>query len=145
MQFWPDPQVFTPARRLTGRRWSPRARQTAFLVPGLSLTIEDRRDDTDLRTETLRYRGGIGEFVDHLSQGDPVTAVIRLTGQGHFHETVPVLDKKGHLTSKEVERTLDVDVAMRWSSDYETRVQSFVSIIATPRAAPTSQASTGRW
>ena len=133
VRFWPDPQVFTPGATFD---WAPlvtRARQTAFLVPGLSLTIEDRRDDTDLRTETLRYRGGIGEFVDHLSQGDPVTAVIRLTGQGHFHETVPVLDKKGHLTSKEVERTLDVDVAMRWSSDYETRVQSFVNIIATPK------------
>ena len=30
---------------------------------------------------------------------------------GHFHETVPVLDDKGHMTPQEVQRELHVDVA----------------------------------
>ena len=45
---------------------------------------------------TFRFRGGIAEFVDYLTVGDAVTGTIRLTGVGHFHETVPVLDGKGH-------------------------------------------------
>ncbi len=138
VRFWPDPQVFTPGSGFDTDALLARARQTAFLVPGLALTIRDERNtepngDGEVVEETFRFRGGIGEYVDFLTSGDALTGVIRLTGQGHFHETVPVLDGKGHLASKEVERTLDVDVAMRWSNDYETRVQSFVNIIATPK------------
>lgn len=83
--------------------------------------------------ESFRFRGGLSEFVDYLSKGDPITGVIRLTGVGHFHETVPVLDAKGHLSSQEVERELGVDIAMRWTSDYDASVSSFVNIIATPK------------
>ncbi|MCB9412749.1 MAG: type IIA DNA topoisomerase subunit B [Actinobacteria bacterium] len=138
VRFWPDPQVFTPGAGFDIDALLARARQTAFLVPGLSLTIRDERllessPTDDPIEETFRFAGGIGEYVDFLSRGEAVTGVIRLTGQGHFHETVPVLDGKGHLASKEVERTLDVDVALRWSNDYDTRMQSFVNIIATPK------------
>jgi DNA gyrase subunit B len=62
-----------------------------------------------------------------------VTPVLRLVGAGHFTETVPVLDDKGHMTPQEVSRELGVDVAMRWSAHYETDVRSFVNIIATPK------------
>ena len=40
----------------------------------------------------------------------------------------------------DVERDLDIDVALRWEP-YDTRMQSFVNIIATPKAAPISPAS----
>lgn len=133
VRFWPDSQVFTDGTDFGWTELRARARQTAFLVPGLTLVIKDLRDTTDIREETFRFRGGIGEFVDHLVTGDAVTGVIRLTGEGHFHETVPVLDNKGQLTSQEVERRLDVDVAMCWANDYESKVQSFVNIIATPK------------
>ena len=48
-------------------------------------------------------------------------------------ETVPVLDDKGHLNPKEVERELKVDIALRWNAGYDTDVRSFVNIIATPK------------
>ena len=136
VRFWPDPQVFTPGASFDTDALIARARQTAFLVPGLAITIADHREvegEGEPISETFRFRGGIGEYVDYLTSGDAITSVIRLTGQGHFRETVPVLDGKGHMSSKEVERTLDVDVALRWSNDYEARVQSFVNIIATPK------------
>jgi DNA gyrase subunit B len=136
VRFWPDPQVFTPGARFDTAALFARARQTAFLVPGLAITIADHRDaegEGEAVAETFRFRGGIGEYVDYLTRGDAITSVIRLIGQGHFHETVPVLDGKGHMASKDVERTLDVDVALRWSNDYDARVQSFVNIIATPK------------
>ena len=53
-------------------------------------------------------------------------------GSGHFHETVPVLDAKGHMHSQEVERELGVDIALRWNDNYDTTVKSFVNVIATP-------------
>ena len=39
----------------------------------------------------------------------------------------------GHLTSQEVERECEVDLALRWGTGYETEVRTFVNIIATPK------------
>jgi DNA gyrase subunit B len=81
----------------------------------------------------FRFIGGIGEFCTHLSRGEPVTDVLRLIGSGQFTETVPVLDEAGHLTPTEVERQLDVDIALRWDNGYDTTVRSFVNVIATSK------------
>jgi len=45
---------------------------------------------------------------------------------------VPVLDDRGHMTPTEVERELEVDVAVQWTSGYDTATRSFVNVIATP-------------
>ena len=43
-----------------------------------------------------------------------------------------MLDDRGHMTPTEVERTLDVDVAVQWNTGYDTITRSFVNVIATP-------------
>ncbi|MFM7873549.1 MAG: DNA topoisomerase IV subunit B, partial [Actinomycetota bacterium] len=68
-----------------------------------------------------------------IQTDEPVGEVIRLAGKGHYQETVPVLDEKGHLEPREVERDMDVDIAVKWGNGYETNIRSFVNIIATPK------------
>jgi DNA gyrase subunit B len=85
------------------------------------------------RTAEFRFVGGISEFCAHLSRGEPVTDVVRLTGSGQFTETVPVLDDVGHLTPTDVDRQLDVDIALRWDAGYASTVLSFVNVIATSK------------
>ncbi|HXL17409.1 MAG TPA: toprim domain-containing protein, partial [Streptosporangiaceae bacterium] len=116
-----------------------RARQTAYLVPGLSITVTDDRpardgaDDGLPRTVEFHFGGGISEFCAELSTGQPVTDVLRLTGSGRFTETIPVLDDLGHMTPTDVERELEVDIALRWDSGYDAVIRSFVNVIATPK------------
>jgi len=81
----------------------------------------------------FRFDGGISEFCAHLSPGEPVSDVVRLTGSGQFTETVPVLDGQGHLVPTDVERELEVDVALRWDTGYASVTRSFVNVIATPK------------
>jgi DNA gyrase subunit B len=137
IRFWPDRQIFVPGAKLDYDLLIERARQTAYLVPGLNITISDNRTESGgespLRTVEFSFAGGISEFCAHLSTGAPVTDVLRLTGSGQFTETVPVLDDLGHLTPTEVERELEVDVALRWDSGYDTVTRSFVNVIATPK------------
>jgi len=85
------------------------------------------------RSAEFRFDGGISEFCAHLSAGEPVTDVLRITGNGQFTETIPVLDEAGHLTPTEVERQLDVDAALRWDAGYDTTVRSFVNVIETAK------------
>ncbi|MDT9105900.1 hypothetical protein RSW49_23485, partial [Escherichia coli] len=52
---------------------------------------------------------------------------------GTFKETVPVLNSSGHLESQEVEREVGVDIALRWGTGYDTKLKSFVNVVATPQ------------
>ncbi|TEX50501.1 MAG: DNA topoisomerase IV subunit B [Actinomycetales bacterium mxb001] len=131
VRWWADPQVFTKDAEYDVQALRDRLIQTSFLVPGLTVTMRDLRAGQDV--ESFTHKGGVTEYVEHLAAGDPVTGVIRLHGAGHFHETVPVLDAQGHMTSQEVERELTVDIALRWMSGYDTDVRSFVNVIATPK------------
>ena len=133
VRWWADRQVFTKDADYDREALRERAMQSTFLVPGLSITIRDHRDPGDVFEETFQHKGGIAEYIDYLSPGEPVTSVIRLSGTGHFHETVPVLDAKGHMTPEEVERELGVEIALRWDGGYDTTVRSFVNVIATPK------------
>lgn len=141
VRYWADPQIFLKDADFTYGALIDRARQTAFLVPGLAIRVTDNRgiarDETgeiiESRAEEFRFDGGISEFVDHLAHDEALTDTWRLTGSETFKETVPVLDDQGHMVSTEVEREVGVDIALRWGRDYETRVKSFVNIIATPK------------
>ncbi len=174
IRFWPDPQVFVRDSGWSFDALRQRARQTAYLVPGLAIRIRDERppgDDLPAglagagltlsevagagadsagpggkaaakqrpgatagdREEEFRFDGGISEFCADLSLGEPLTDVVRLAGSGSFTETIPVLDEKGHMTPADVDRELTVDVALRWSTGYDTVTRSFVNVIATPK------------
>ena len=150
VRYWADPEIFLASAAFSYEELVERARQTAFLVPGLTISLVDEREGAagenaegegdegqapheGPRTETFRFDGGTVDFVDFLAPDSAVTATMRLTGEGTFAEKVPVLDaESGHLVSREVERAVAVDVALRWGKDYETRVESFVNIIRTP-------------
>ncbi|HEX8489036.1 MAG TPA: DNA topoisomerase IV subunit B [Propionibacteriaceae bacterium] len=130
--YWPDRQIFLEKAQLSLTDLEGRARQTSFLVPGLALHIHDRRgpEPTD---QTFLHDGGIAEFCEYLAKDRSVTDVIRLQGHDRFTETVPMLDAAGHMTATDVERELDIDIAVRWGEGYDALVQSYVNIIATPK------------
>ncbi|WP_371479267.1 type IIA DNA topoisomerase subunit B [Kitasatospora sp. NBC_00315] len=135
IRYWADRQIFLKEARISLEGLHSRARQTAFLVPGLTIVVRDERltESEKVEESTFRYDGGIGEFCEFLAPDKPVCDVLRLRGEGTFKETVPVLDELGHMTPTEVTRTLGVDIALRWGAGYDTTLRSFVNIIATPK------------
>ena len=133
IRYWADRQIFDKSAEFDLDALRERARQTAFLVPGLAIRLHDQRCSDTAAPEIFQFAGGIASYCEHLAKDEPVTGIVRLSGVGHFHETVPVLDDKGHLTPQEVERELKVDIAMRWGTGYDSDVRSFVNIIATPK------------
>ncbi len=188
IRFWPDRQVFIKDAKFSFDALTERARQTAYLVPGLTISIREepagspnghqvspnghqaepaspnghqaepaspnghqaepaspnghqaepasldgrQAEPARVKQAVFRFDGGISEFCAHLGSGEPVTDVLRLTGSGSFTETIPVLDDRGHMTPTEVEREMQVDVAVQWGSGYDGVVRSFVNVIATP-------------
>ncbi len=132
IRYWADSQIFTKGAEFQAEDLIGRARQTAFLVPGISISIDDRRS-ADAEKTTFSYSGGISEFVDFLAPDAALTETWRLTGDGHFTETVPVLSDTGAMMPTELRRDCHVDIALRWGTGYDTVMRSFVNIIATPK------------
>ena len=157
VRYWADRQIFTKDAAFQLGELETRARQTAFLVPGLELVVRDERPspnapaiapaEDDRPTEAAAgaietsylYEGGISEFVEYLASDAPVTDTWRIQGSGTFTETVPVLQPDGHMKATEVQRECEVDIALRWGTGYETVVRSFVNIIATPKGGTHQQ------
>jgi len=145
IRYWADHQIFTKDAAFQLNDLVTRARQTAFLVPGLELVIRDERAANGSEVEgqpietSYRYDGGISEFVEYLANDAPVTDTWRIQGEGTFKETVPVLQADGHMIATEVERVCAVDIAMRWGTGYDTTTRSFVNIIATPKGGTHQQ------
>ncbi|MGW6907367.1 DNA gyrase/topoisomerase IV subunit B [Streptomyces sp. NPDC054940] len=136
VRYWADRQIFLKDAKLSLENLHQRARQTAFLVPGLTIVVRDEfglGEGGSKGEESFRFDGGISEFCEYLAADKPVCDVLRFGGQGTFKETVPVLDEHGQMTPTQVTRELDVDVAMRWGTGYDTTLKSFVNIIATPK------------
>ena len=132
IKWWFDKQIFLKEAELVIEDIYARARQTSYLVPGLTLVVKDNRTKTKT-SETFFHKGGISEFCTFLRPDDPVGEVIRVSGSGPYTENVPVLDEKGHMTPTEVEREMGVDIAMQWGNGYDATISSFVNIISTPK------------
>jgi len=132
IKWWADKQIFLKDAEYVLEEIYERARQTSYLVPGLTLVINDNRGKGQ-QSETFFHKGGISEYCSFIQSDEPIGEVIRLTGSGHYQETVPVLDSAGQMNPTEVERDMNVDIAMRWGNGYETTMRSFVNIITTPK------------
>ncbi|MBU6264587.1 MAG: type IIA DNA topoisomerase subunit B [Actinomycetales bacterium] len=138
VRYWADQQIFTPGASFQTEDLDSRARQTAFLVPGLEMKISDERGPEVLES-SFKFSGGISEFAEFLAPDTAVTDIWRLSGEGNFTETVPVLGPDGNMALTEVERSCGVDIALRWGTGYETEMQSFVNIISTPKGGTHQQ------
>jgi DNA gyrase subunit B len=138
IRYWADRQIFTKDAAFQLDELETRARQTAFLVPGLRIVVRDERGGESVET-VYQYEGGISEFAEFLAADTPITDTWRLQGVGTFTETVPVLQATGAMVATEVERECTVDIAVRWGTGYETITRSFVNIIATPKGGTHQQ------
>ncbi len=132
VRYWTDPQIFIKDARFEFEDLLGRARQTAFLVSGLSLAVRDERGG-EPQEHRFKFDGGLTEFAEYLAKDSALTNTWRITGEGDYTETVPVLDESGNMVSREVNRTCGVEVALRWGTGYDSDLKSFVNIIATPK------------
>lgn len=84
------------------------------------------------RTVEFLHTGGVKDFVDFLSKGEPISDIWRIQGEGTYKEETQAVGEGGELHAQEIERTCSVDIALRWVNGYDTTIMSFVNIVETP-------------
>ncbi len=68
VRFKADPTVFTETTEYDYETLQKRLREQAFLNAGLKVTLTDRRDEENVKSEEFCYEGGISSFVEFLNK-----------------------------------------------------------------------------
>lgn len=84
------------------------------------------------RVQEFLHEGGVVDFVDYLSHGEPVSDIWHIEGDSTYEEETQRVDAEGDLHAEMIRRTCHVDIALRWVNDYETVMRSFVNVVETP-------------
>jgi DNA gyrase subunit B len=113
VRFYPDETIFKETRTFSRDILAKRLQELAFLNPGVSITIiDDRIEDT----QTFEYEGGLKSFVKHLNQD-----------KNSLHaEPIYFSGSKDSISG-----SLEVDIALQWTSSYKENIIGFVNNIKT--------------
>ncbi len=107
--FKPDKKIFTT----TDFKFDTvceRAREEAFLLSGISISVIDKRGKKEVR-ETFCYDDGLKSFLEYLHEDRNVLmAPVKFSGES---------------------QTIKVDVAFQYTDDYQENTYSFVNLVRT--------------
>jgi DNA gyrase subunit B len=106
MSFKPDPTIFS-VTEFQFDILASRLRELSFLNAGFLITLTDERDGG--REETFQYKGGIGEFVEHLNKAkEPV------------HDKVISIVAE-HLTDGAA-APIGIELSLQWNASYQEQI-----------------------
>ena len=127
--------VTADAASAVGESDSAQTRGDEDLALNEAETIADGAFGTQVdhpRVAEFLHNGGVKDFVDYLSKGEPVSDIWRIQGEGTYEEETQAVGANGELHAEKITRTCGVDIALRWVNGYDTVMRSFVNIIETP-------------
>lgn len=131
IRFWPDFAVFLPESKFLVEDIKFRARSTAFLVHGLSITVNDLRDPLHSVEDVYCFPGGIQDMLPTLTSHNFITKPLHIKTEGSFDEVSTVMNSQGQMGQAEVTRNVGIDFAFAYTGDEETAFKSYVNIINT--------------
>ena len=108
--FKPDPEIFKNATSFNFDTLSERLQESAFLLQGLKITLDDQRKGKE-RSEIYHYEEGIKAFVSYVNEGKEVLHDVALF-QGTANE-------------------IEVDVSFQYNDQYSESLMSFVNNVRT--------------
>ncbi len=108
--FKPDSEIFKNATSFNFDTLSERLQESAFLLQGLKITLDDQRNGKE-RSEIYHYEEGIKAFVSYVNEGKEVLHDVALF-QGTANE-------------------IEVDVSFQYNDQYSESIMSFVNNVRT--------------
>lgn len=115
VKFKADPQIFTESTVYDYDILLTRLREQAFLNAGIKIVFSDKRDESNIVSETLHYEGGIREFVEHIHKTRGVD---------------PISDKVIYFQG--MQGDMFAEIALQYNDTYNDVILSFANNIHTP-------------
>ena len=115
VRFKADPQIFTESTVYDYDILLTRLREQAFLNAGIKIVFSDKRDESNIISETLHYEGGIREFVEHIHKTRGVD---------------PISDRVIYFQG--MQGDMFCEIALQYNDTYNDVILSFANNIHTP-------------
>lgn len=140
VKLWLNNSVFSSNYPINTLDISERLRGTAFLVPQLTIHIQDdvnKIEDPETgklisRNDTYHIEGGLPELVKANTAGSILGDVFSFdTETSYVEKNVPVLQKNGKVINKDVDRELPIHIAFAWQNNFDYNIESYVNTIRT--------------
>lgn len=114
VRFKPDPDIFTDTTTYDYDTLLFRLREQAFLNAGIRILLSDKRSDMPARSDELHFEGGIKSYVEYLLEKSKKDRLI--------NDVIYFSTQQGDSMA---------EVALLWSTGYDTKVMSFANTIHT--------------
>ena len=123
--FKPDYEMFHETLVFDYEIIRKRMQETAFLNSILTITVNDRRDENNIISNTYHYDGGVKEYVSFLTGTKNVLnkQIIYTNSIGTYKE----LNSEG----EEVKRDVIIEIATQYNDSYNSTIYSFVNNVNT--------------
>lgn len=109
VQFWPDDKIFETTE-FDFSVVKKRLRQQAYLTKGITITLNDEREDKEDTTQ-FYFEGGISSYVHHLNEGkDRIGPILTFEGESD---------------------DVQVEIAMQYTQEFREYSYSFANNIQT--------------
>ena len=127
IEFKADEEIFTETTIYSFETLDTRVRELAFLNKGLKITIIDDRGEEKVE-KSYCYEGGLKEYVKYINDNkSPLSEEIL-----YFDKAEKVTVKKPHGDELvDVEQVIGVEIAMQYTTEYNTCIYSFTNNIKT--------------
>lgn len=132
IRFWPDYTVFVKNSTYLMEYIKFQLKSTAFLVPGINITINNNTDPENPHTETYKFDGGLPEMITTFTGHEPILPKpIHIETTGTFTEERSILQPDGSMKPGTITRNVQIDTAFTYTQTEDTILKSYVNIINT--------------
>jgi DNA gyrase subunit B len=127
IRYWVHLGFFDEGSALQVDSLTTKLRNTAFLVPGLEVHFRNEWAE-EVIEQTFHFADGLRDMVDFLTPvaDRPVCDTVLITGTGSYREKARTEDGRAEILA---DRTIEVEIALRWGTGYETTVECFTNTI----------------
>lgn len=139
VRVWLQDSVYSSSYPVDTLDLTERLRGTAFLVPGMNITVHDEVNciedevtgEIKPRHDVFEFEGGIPDLVEANIKGTRLGDIFYFKTETEFIEKgVPVLEGN-KVVNKDVKRIIPIEVAFGWDTSFEYNVESYVNTIRT--------------
>ena len=118
--FTPDFSILQP-NAFSYPALARRFRELAYLVPGLTLTLKDEREQPEGAEVSFQYPNGLGDFLSSLNRGyTPIHKPV------HISEAVDMRGRDGQ------RYTIEVEAVFQYVQQPESTILSYGNLLETP-------------
>lgn len=134
IKFWLNDKVFGSPYPVDIDDMITRLKGNAFLLPNNTFEVINEfrtLEDGSYQHEIYNFEIGLPQLVELNQSGNPMMETVHFNTVGEYTQKNVPVQEKNEIVHKDIKRTVDIEVAFNYSSNYSYNCDSYVNTIRT--------------